>query len=168
MFTISTKFREMLLSEKNIYAEVKMKSKLFLWIFSVFLITTSFFSGVFAHDYYKTITVHYMNIKIYVNDKLITPELEPFTYESRTFVPLRFIADALDKDVTWNDSSKTIYIKDKVKQKSSETTTVYITKSGDKYHRETCSYLSSSKIPIDLQEAKQKGYTPCGRCKPPI
>lgn len=45
--------------------------------------------------------------------------------------------------------------------------TVYITKSGKKYHTENCSSLRSSSIPINLSEAIQKGYTPCSRCNPP-
>ena len=45
--------------------------------------------------------------------------------------------------------------------------TVYITASGTKYHREGCTYLSESKIPITLEEAKAKGYGPCSVCKPP-
>ncbi len=44
--------------------------------------------------------------------------------------------------------------------------TVYITKTGSKYHLSKCSYLSSSKISIDLNEAKERGFTSCGRCKP--
>jgi hypothetical protein len=45
--------------------------------------------------------------------------------------------------------------------------TVYITQSGTKYHKEDCSYLSSSKIAITLGEACAKGYSPCSVCKPP-
>ena len=45
--------------------------------------------------------------------------------------------------------------------------TVYITKTGSKYHRESCSYLRKSSIPISLQDAISKGYTPCSRCNPP-
>lgn len=44
--------------------------------------------------------------------------------------------------------------------------TVYITKSGKKYHTEDCSSLSKSKIAIDLKEAIEKGYSPCNKCKP--
>ena len=43
---------------------------------------------------------------------------------------------------------------------------VYITKSGTKYHRGTCSYLKS-KYEITLGEATSLGYTPCSRCNPP-
>jgi hypothetical protein len=46
-------------------------------------------------------------------------------------------------------------------------TTVYITKTGEKYHRGTCRYLSQSKIAISLANAKARGYTPCSVCKPP-
>ena len=45
-------------------------------------------------------------------------------------------------------------------------TTVYITKTGKKYHRGNCSYLRKSKIPISLSEARQ-GYGPCSKCNPP-
>lgn len=42
--------------------------------------------------------------------------------------------------------------------------TVYITKTGKKYHREYCKSLKKSKIPIELNQAKQKGYTACKLC----
>ncbi len=46
-------------------------------------------------------------------------------------------------------------------------TTVYITSTGSKYHRGSCSYLKKSKIPISLVNALARGYGPCGRCRPP-
>jgi hypothetical protein len=44
--------------------------------------------------------------------------------------------------------------------------TVYITRTGAKYHRDGCRYLSQSKIAIPLSEAKRNGYTPCKVCTP--
>lgn len=44
--------------------------------------------------------------------------------------------------------------------------TVYITKTGKKYHNENCRYLSKSKISIDLSDAIAKGYGACKVCKP--
>ncbi|XMB65214.1 MBL fold metallo-hydrolase [Cellulosilyticum sp. ST5] len=44
------------------------------------------------------------------------------------------------------------------------TTTVYITKTGEKYHKDGCSSLSKSKIAISLEDAKGKGYGPCSKC----
>lgn len=45
-------------------------------------------------------------------------------------------------------------------------TTVYITKTGAKYHTSSCRYLSQSKISISKKEAISKGYTACKVCKP--
>jgi micrococcal nuclease len=45
--------------------------------------------------------------------------------------------------------------------------TVYITKTGKKYHRANCRYLSRSKIPTSLKDAKANRYTPCSVCNPP-
>ena len=47
-----------------------------------------------------------------------------------------------------------------------EDVTVYVTRTGKKYHLGSCSSLRRSKIPISLAEAKQK-YGACGRCNPP-
>ena len=43
---------------------------------------------------------------------------------------------------------------------------VYITRTGCKYHRHSCRYLFSSKIRTTLKEAKERGYAPCKVCKP--
>jgi micrococcal nuclease len=45
--------------------------------------------------------------------------------------------------------------------------TVYITKTGEKYHADGCRYLAQSKIPIPLADAKARGYEPCKVCGPP-
>ena len=46
--------------------------------------------------------------------------------------------------------------------------TVYITKTGAKYHRENCRYLSRSSIAISLANALSDGYTACSVCRPPL
>ena len=53
-------------------------------------------------------------------------------------------------------------------QRQQETTeqTVYITDTGEKYHRYGCQYLRESCHPISLSTAQGLGYTPCKRCKP--
>ena len=45
--------------------------------------------------------------------------------------------------------------------------TVYITKTGKKYHTSTCRYLAKSKISTSLKDAKAKGFTACSVCRPP-
>jgi len=49
-------------------------------------------------------------------------------------------------------------------QDDREERTVYITRTGKKYHGPNCSYLRRSKIPISLKEARAQGYTACSRC----
>ena len=44
---------------------------------------------------------------------------------------------------------------------------VYRTRTGKKYHRDGCTSLRRSKIPISLVEAKER-YSPCGQCNPPL
>jgi micrococcal nuclease len=52
-------------------------------------------------------------------------------------------------------------------QNNQQEQTVYITKTGLKYHSAGCRYLSRSQIPISLSDAKSEGYTPCSVCNPP-
>lgn len=50
---------------------------------------------------------------------------------------------------------------------NNDSITVYVTKTGNKYHRLNCRYLKKSSIPIKLVDAKRNGYTPCSVCRPP-
>jgi len=45
--------------------------------------------------------------------------------------------------------------------------TVYVTRTGTKYHRAGCRYLARSQIPMSLKEAAAR-YGPCSVCKPPV
>lgn len=64
-----------------------------------------------------------------------------------------------------NSGSPTIESSDNTAS-TSVGTTVYITKTGDKYHRGSCSYLKKSKIAIDKDAAISQGYGACSRCNP--
>lgn len=44
--------------------------------------------------------------------------------------------------------------------------TVYITKTGKKYHVSSCHYLRQSKIAIDIDKAWDRGFRPCKVCRP--
>jgi micrococcal nuclease len=57
-------------------------------------------------------------------------------------------------------------IQQPISNKKTRETTVFITRTGKKYHRVGCRYLSKSIIPISLKDAKQRGYTPCSECHP--
>ena len=47
-----------------------------------------------------------------------------------------------------------------------KTQTVFVTRTGKKYHRDGCQYLRQSKRKIELSAAIDKGYTPCKVCRP--
>lgn len=56
---------------------------------------------------------------------------------------------------------------DKQDQKAEEhSETVFVTSTGKKYHKDGCTHLKKSKIPISIQEAKAQGYEPCSICYP--
>lgn len=42
--------------------------------------------------------------------------------------------------------------------------TVYITRTGKRYHGPNCRYLRQSRIPIKLKDAIAEGYTACHVC----
>ncbi|MDP4207461.1 MAG: hypothetical protein Q8928_01475 [Bacteroidota bacterium] len=46
--------------------------------------------------------------------------------------------------------------------------TVYVTRTGAKYHAAGCHYLSRSCYAIDYKKAVQQGYTACKICKPSV
>ena len=46
-------------------------------------------------------------------------------------------------------------------------TLVYTTRTGECYHRYSCSSLSNSCYETTLSQAVADGYRPCGRCHPP-
>lgn len=51
-----------------------------------------------------------VGIDEYEELKIDTP---PIIYNNRTMVPIRVIAEIFEKDVDWDQNSKTVYIKDK-------------------------------------------------------
>lgn len=48
----------------------------------------------------------------------------------------------------------------------SQDTLVYLSETGEKYHRETCPTLKDSKTPVTLEDAVSAGYEPCKICNP--
>jgi len=52
------------------------------------------------------------------------------------------------------------------RESGSDTTTVFVTKTSEKYHRKDCRYLRYSRRPISLRQAVIEGYEPCKVCRP--
>ena len=72
-----------------------------------------------------------------------------------------------EENVFIKSQSKSASVIECKNQENNTEVTVYITKTGKKYHLGNCRYLKKSKIKISLKEACERGYTPCKVCKPP-
>ena len=70
--------------------------------------------AVFAKQATETLDVVYDNIKILIDGKEYQPTdvngnvVEPFIYNGTTFLPVRAIANAFDKDVDWEPQTSTV------------------------------------------------------------
>lgn len=70
---------------------------------------------IYANSNAKEILAHFNNIKITVNGQQIETDVKapPFIYNDRTYVPLRFVSEALGADVGWDSKTKTAIINSK-------------------------------------------------------
>ena len=70
---------------------------------------------IYANSNAKEILAHFNNIKITVNGQQVEMDVEapPFIYNDRTYVPLRFVSEALGADVDWDNKTKTVIINSK-------------------------------------------------------
>ena len=73
-------------------------------------------SALAANTVYRTIQVQYSGIKLVVDGTTITPKdakgntVEPFIYNGTTYLPVRAVGNAVGKNVTWDENSKTVYL----------------------------------------------------------
>lgn len=95
----------------------RFRSKEFLTgvIFTLILVSTI---NVFAAgSIKKQIDVLYNEIKLVVDGKSIVfgkdttgKQIEPFIYNGTTYLPVRAVGEALDKEVDWDGSTQTVYV----------------------------------------------------------
>ena len=77
--------------------------------------------GVFAvgNSYTKELVANYVGVRLVVNGTPVTPKdvngniVEPFIVDGTTYLPVRAVAEALGKDVGWDNDTKTVYISEK-------------------------------------------------------
>ncbi len=84
------------------------------------LIGTMLTSGiVFAKQTTETIQALYKDIKIYVDGVKIDPKdangnkVEPFIYNGTTYLPVRAVGEAINKQVTWDGVTSSVYLGEK-------------------------------------------------------
>lgn len=75
------------------------------------IITTMLMSTVFGAQVKKTIDVIYNSVNLTVNGTRINAD--NILYNGTTYVPLRAVAEALGKDVGWNQDTNTASVNDK-------------------------------------------------------
>ncbi|MCD7904114.1 MAG: NPCBM/NEW2 domain-containing protein [Clostridiales bacterium] len=68
---------------------------------------------VVAKQAVETAELTFRDIVVYVDGQVLdTSKTEPFIYNGTTYLPLRTVAEALGKDVTWVAETSTIYLGD--------------------------------------------------------
>ncbi len=91
-----------------------MKEKTKKWIAAVLTGTVLTSGVVFAKQATESIDVIYDNIKILIDGKEYQPTdvngnaVEPFIYNGTTYLPVRAIANAFDKEVDWEPQTSTV------------------------------------------------------------
>lgn len=74
-------------------------------------VTASLVLGVtpaaFAKVASMNIPVQYNNIKVLVDGEELRTEKEPFIYDGTTYLPMRAVAEAVGKEVSWDSATKT-------------------------------------------------------------
>lgn len=77
---------------------------------------TTYSSAVYVDKSKKTIEVDYLDIRLVVNGKEVTPRdangkvVEPFAYQGTTYLPVRAVGEALGKTVRWDGETKTVHL----------------------------------------------------------
>ena len=70
--------------------------------------------GTFAYGKWmeEKISVIYQNIRVTVADKELTTSNEPFIYNGTTYLPVRDVAEAVGKKVSWDNEKKIVRLYD--------------------------------------------------------
>lgn len=97
----------------------KEKIKSFVLGAMFMLLITSFSTNAFAQSK-VLLEVVYNNIKLVVNGRTISlgqdskgVKIEPFIYNGTTYLPVRAVGEALNKNVDWIGATQTVVINDK-------------------------------------------------------
>jgi hypothetical protein len=101
---------------------MKKNSKKLIVFVAVMMLTLSFASSGFAANTMSNLKAYYKNITVYKNGGLFNFSSEPFIVDGTTYVPLRDMAEMLDKEVTWDGVGYKIGVNDKPGQSTVELT----------------------------------------------
>lgn len=94
--------------------------KLYKKLLILMVMLLAFFMGMaYASSSTETITVNYLPLKYYFDglQKRPAENQRGFIYNNTTYVPLRFIGEALGKEVEWDQKTYSIYINEYPKER---------------------------------------------------
>lgn len=74
----------------------------------------------FARSGNFSIPVTFRNISIKIDGDTLITDKEPFIYDGTTYLPIRAVAEAVDKEVSWDDSTNTVSLKSSKSSSSSK------------------------------------------------
>ena len=92
----------------------------------------------------KTIELVVGKKDVKINDKVSNIDVPPMIKSERTFVPLRFISESFDNDVTWDNNTRTV----KIKKKENKVASIFDDK-------KSSSIISSNSVP-GVEKEKDK------------
>lgn len=92
----------------------KLKNKKFIRLSTIaFAGTLLFTTAVQGTSFSKKIDATFRGIKVYNNNQLKTVAQEPFIYNDSVYLPVRAVAELVDKNVDWNSATNSVYVADK-------------------------------------------------------
>ena len=77
-------------------------------------------TSAFARSGNFSIPVTFRNISIKIDGDTLITDKEPFIYDGTTYLPIRAVAEAVDKEVSWDDSTNTVSLKSSKSSSSSK------------------------------------------------
>lgn len=92
------------------------KDKLKGFVIGIVAASVAISATAFAQNIQKTLNAVYRDIKLVVDGNTTTPKdangniVEPFIVDGTTYLPVRAVAEALGKDVSWDSETSTVYI----------------------------------------------------------
>lgn len=105
---------------------MKRVSKKLAIVVAIMILTLSIASTGFAAETFTNLRAYYKEIKIFKNGQQVQLDVKPFIVDGTTYVPVRAIANLVNKDVTWDQATYSIGINDKVDATAAALTTKMI------------------------------------------
>lgn len=99
------------------------------------------------------------------NKNIITKLLNRI--ENFIFLPEKVRTNPIYRNIKYHDCFAEPIGPKTFEEHVKESTTVYITKSGARYHLQSCTMIKKNAYPVTLKAAEKHGYKPCSKCNPP-